>query len=154
MRNLRLLFVLLAVAVLCACGKGASAPPSAHSLPTAWIRLGPPDAMMLAGYLGIDNTSDTPLHLQRIDSDAFGAITVHQTEVIDGVSRMREVPDLTLPPGGRVVLAPGGMHLMLMQPTRPLHEGDRVMLRLHWSQGDALRTDTVFFSVRREPPTQ
>lgn len=154
MRNLRLLMLWLVVAVLCACGNGAPPPPpSAPALPSAWIRLGPPDAMMLAGYLGIDNASDTPLQLQRVDSDAFGAIEVHRTEVVDGVSSMREVPDLIVPPHARVVLEPGAMHLMLMQPTRPLHEGDRVMVRLHWNQGDALRTDSVFFDVRRDPPT-
>ncbi len=154
MRNLRLLFLLLVVAVLSACGKESPSTSPALASPAAWIRLGPPDAMMLAGYLDIENPSDTPLHLQRIESDAFGAIEVHRTEVIDGVSSMREVSDLTVPPGGRAVLEPGAMHLMLMQPTRPLHEGDEVMLRLHWTQGEALRTDSVFFSVRRDPPAE
>lgn len=153
MRNLHLFLLLLAMAVLSACGKDSPSTSPALASPAAWIRLGPPDAMMLAGYLDIENPSDTPLHLQRIESDAFGAIKVHRTEVIDGVSSMREVSDLTVPPGGRAVLEPGAMHLMLMQPTRPLHEGDEVMLRLHWTQGEALRSDTVFFRVRRDQPT-
>lgn len=151
MRMPSIVCLLLSACLLAGCGGDA---PSAALEPAAthnaWIRLGPPDAMMLAGYLRIDNPSNQPMRLRSIQSDAFGAIELHRTEVVDGVSRMREVPSLSIAPGGSVVLEPGGMHLMLMQPQRALREGDNVAISFAWDQGESQLTEILPFQVRRE----
>lgn len=147
-----ILAVLLGVLVLTACQRDGL-PASVESRPpNPWIRLAPPDAMMLAGYRRIDNDGELPMRLRSIRSDAFGAIELHRTEVVDGVSRMREVPSLTIAPGGSVVLEPGGMHLMLMQPQRALREGDEVAISFAWDQGENQVTEILPFVVRREAP--
>ena len=38
---------------------------------------------------------------------------MHETETAGGVSRMRPLESLIVPPGETVTLAPGGKHLML-----------------------------------------
>jgi hypothetical protein len=43
---------------------------------------------------------------------------------------MREVKSLLLPRAGKLVLQPGGKHLMLMGLKRPLREGERIPIRL------------------------
>jgi hypothetical protein len=48
---------------------------------------------------------------------------------------MLPVPELTIPAAGSVLLEPGGLHLMLFDPVRPLLQGDSVTLVLHRSDG-------------------
>ncbi len=47
-----------------------------------------------------------------------------------GVMRMSALRELALPAGKPVALQPSGYHVMLMDLTRPLHEGDVVPLTL------------------------
>src|SRR3546814_2538783 len=65
----------------------------------AWIRIAPPGAMMLAGYVTLTNSGDAVAELESVHSAAFGSVEVHRTEVVDGVSRMRAVPELRIAPG-------------------------------------------------------
>lgn len=96
----------------------------------AWIREAPPGAMMTAAYAKLRNAGD---HLLRIDGafgTDFGGAMLHRTVVENGMSRMVHGEPLELAPGARAALAPGGWHLMLMRPARPLKAGDRVPLSL------------------------
>ncbi|HEX7112759.1 MAG TPA: copper chaperone PCu(A)C [Mizugakiibacter sp.] len=115
----------------------------------AWIRAAPPGAMMLAGYMALGNTGDASVVLDAADSDAFGDVSMHRTVEEDGVARMRPLERVTVAPGQRVTFAPGGMHLMLMQPKRALHPGDRITIRLRHADGT---TTSVEFAVREDAP--
>ena len=53
-------------------------------------------------------------------------VSLHETTLVDGVSRMREVERLPVAAGKSVELKPGGLHLMLMDGTGSLQEGKRV----------------------------
>lgn len=100
---------------------------------------------MMAGFGRIENGCDAPATITAAASPAFGSVELHQTRLVDGVNRMRPVPRLTIEAGGAAELAPGGMHLMLMQPTAPLHAGDKVVLSFTLAGGGELRGE---FEVR------
>ena len=51
---------------------------------------------------------------------------------------MRPVRELPIAAGATAVMAPGGMHLMLMQPRRALRDGDRVAIRFTLADGRAV----------------
>jgi copper(I)-binding protein len=91
----------------------------------AWIRLLPGD-LPLAGYLVLDNPDARPLTLTGAHSAAFARIAMHESRADSGVARMRPVEQITIPPGDRLVFAPGGYHLMLLDRTRALQVGDQV----------------------------
>lgn len=110
----------------------------------AWIRLLPGD-LPLAGYLVLDNPGDRPLTLTGAHSAAFGRIAMHESRADSGVARMHAVEQLTIPPGDRLVFAPGGYHLMLLDRTRALQTGDQVPVILDFADGSSLR---VLFPVR------
>ncbi len=114
-----------------------------------WVRAAPPGARMMAGYAGLENAGDGTVALVGADSTAFGAVELHTMVEVDGVMRMRAVPTLPVEAGGRVDLAPGGLHLMLMRPVAPLSEGDRVAITLRWDDGS---TQAVEFVVRTPAP--
>lgn len=101
----------------------------------AWIPQAPPGVGMLAGYLTINNSGDTSVNLLAAQSDRFRSVTVHQTVIENGVSRMRELHLLEIASGKQIVFAPGGMHLMLMQPRTPLVPGERIAITLLLSDG-------------------
>lgn len=107
----------------------------------AWIREAPPASRVLAGYMTIVNTGDAPAEITGISSPDFSRAELHLTRVEDGVARMIPVASIPVPAGGRVLLEPGGMHLMLFDPGRPLKSGDIVRLDVKQSAGTSVAVD-------------
>lgn len=115
----------------------------------AWVRLPPMDMPMLAGFARIENPCPTPVTIVGARSPSFGDVSLHETRVVDGVSRMRAIPELRIPPDGVATLKPGGLHLMLMQPTGPLKPGSRVVVEFVLGEGAPLRAE---FEARKPAP--
>ena len=115
-----------AVAVLLASGPASAC--GELAVDGAWIREAPPGAMSVA-YARLSNRGKAALVLDGARSADFGGAGLHQTTVEDGVARMRE-GTLTIAPGASARLEPGGWHLMLFDPARPLKAGDTVILSL------------------------
>ena len=111
----------------------------------AWIRMPPAGLPMMAGYARISNPCKAPLAIVGAHSDAFADTSLHETRIEGGMSRMRATPALRLAPGGSAVLEPGGFHLMLMNPVKPLHAGDRVAIEFTLEDG---RRFSVPFEAR------
>jgi periplasmic copper chaperone A len=109
-------------------------------LPTVrdgWIRLGPAGMDMLAGYARIDNTCAAPVEIVAASSPAFADVSLHETRIDHGISRMRALTVLPVAAHASVAFAPGGLHLMLMDPTKPLKAGDDVSI--DFTLGDGRR---------------
>ena len=107
-----------------------------------WIREAPPTSTVLAAYMVLKNTSDTPLAITRIDSPDFGNSQIHRTVVEDGIAKMLPVEKLQLSAHGSETLEPGGLHLMLFDPLRALRDGDTVILVVHDDTGDSVTVQT------------
>ncbi len=115
----------------------------------AWVRLPPGNMPMMAGFGRIENRCGMPATVLRASSPSFASVELHETKVIDGVSRMRPVPELRLAPNGAAVLKPGGLHLMLMKPSAPLNPGSRVVLQFELAGGGKVLGE---FEVRKPAP--
>jgi len=100
-----------------------------------WIREAPPTARVMAGYLTMINAGDTPVTVTSISSPDFEDAEIHRTVVEDGIARMLPVSQLEIPANSPLKLEPGGLHLMLFNPQRPLPEGETVTLIIHHSNG-------------------
>lgn len=103
-----------------------------------WVREAPPASTVLAAYMVVRNNGDTQYTITRIESPDFRDARIHRTVVDDGVAKMLPVEQLPVPVHGSVTLEPGGLHLMLFDPLRTLHEGDSVTLVIHVSTGDSV----------------
>ncbi len=131
---------LLAVSILLtACAPSASE--QSLEFENAWVRAMPPGAGMTAGFGRLVNHFDRVVEITAFTSPAFGDVSLHETVIENGVSQMREVPALSIPPGGEVKMAPGAYHLMLMMPTRALGPQDRVTLQIEESGGKKFTFD-------------
>src|SRR5262249_56822756 len=68
-------------------------------------------------------------------TDGAGKIEVHEMATTDGVMKMRPVEGgLTIDPGKTVKLAPGGLHLMMMDLKAPLKQGDKLPVTLQFEK--------------------
>ncbi|MBN8481796.1 MAG: copper chaperone PCu(A)C [Xanthomonadales bacterium] len=83
---------------------------------SAWIPPAPPGMAMYAGYATLANRGDADVVITAAQSPQFDDVSIHETVVVDGVSKMRALDAITIPAGGEATLAPGGRHLMLMEP--------------------------------------
>lgn len=117
----------------------------------AWIRAAPPGAAMLAGYALLRNEGDEALSIDAVDSAEFATASLHETREENGVAKMRALPSLLIRPGGEVELAPGGKHLMLMQPKAAVDAGKSV--DVEFVLGDRSRVKAAFV-VREDAPAR
>jgi copper(I)-binding protein len=101
----------------------------------AWVRAMPPGTVATAAYVSLENRSDEARTLTSITSPRFARVELHETRTEDGVARMRRVDALVLAPGERVTLAPGALHLMLLEPLGAIAPDDRVPLRFQLDDG-------------------
>lgn len=146
---------MLSLALLCAAttasavdeGRGG-APADAACPPRVvdgWLRPPPMPMPMMAGFARIENPCAGDVTVTGARSDAFERVELHETRVVDGVSRMRAVLELPVAAGSEAVLRPGGLHLMLMRPASPLAAGDTVRVELELGDGRHIGAD---FEVR------
>lgn len=108
-----------------------------------WVRLPPVAMPMMAGFGRIENRCARPVTIVGVSSPAFADTSLHETRIVDGVSRMRALPELRIAPDGVATLKPGGMHLMLMQPRAPLKPGSKVVVEFVLQDGETLRGEFV-----------
>jgi len=121
--------------LLCVLSGSACARGCAPQLRDGWIRMLPGDMPMMAGFGRIENRCPTPVTIVETSSAAFTDTSLHETRIIGGISRMRPVPTLRIAPEGVAKLKPGGLHLMLMQPTARLKAGGKVAVEFRLQDG-------------------
>ncbi|MEJ2538533.1 MAG: cytochrome c oxidase assembly protein [Gemmatimonadota bacterium] len=126
------------LALVAACGPGD---PEA-----SWLELGPvavrdarvgeppmPDRAAL--YFDVRTATGVPAGSGRVvvrgvEVDGAERAEIHETSLTDGMMRMRPVDSLVLAAGEERTLAPGGLHVMLLDLAEPLRAGDSVRVRL------------------------
>lgn len=84
-----------------------------------------------------------------VSSLASDVVELHHSIEDAGVMRMVEQESFSVPAGGRLDLAPGGYHIMLIDPS-VLRAGDIVNLTLHLKDGSSLLVETEV----RDPATR
>lgn len=100
----------------------------------AFIRATPATATTGAGFLTIRNPSKEADKLIAASATVSRKVELH-THVMDGeVMRMRAVDSIAVPAGGGAELKPGGNHIMFIDLTKPLKEGDKVAVTLKFEK--------------------
>src|SRR6267154_1149777 len=101
----------------------------------AWSRATPGGAKIAGGYLTIENKGSTPDRLVGGAGEVAAKVELHEMAMNNGVMTMRPLDKgLTIEPGKAVKLAPGGLHLMLIDLKNPLKQGDKVPLTLEFEK--------------------
>jgi copper(I)-binding protein len=122
----------------------------AFTVTDAWIPVPPPHVSAVAGYMTLINSTDREHVVDSVVGELFERIEIHQT-ILDsdtGLARMVRQNEIVVQPGTQLAFAPGGYHLMLINPTKSLREGDTAQLRFGFSDGTTLM---VTFEVKPRP---
>jgi len=122
---------------------GATAELDIHN---AWIKNLPPAVPVRAGYLTIHNAQANAISIIAVRSEAFASIEIHRTIAADGMMRMEPVPTLVIEPNSTVKLAPGGLHLMMMNPTDATKPGDVLQIVIELDDGS---TQSLNMTVKK-----
>jgi len=110
----------------------------------AWIRA-LPAGLPAAGYFTLHNGSAKEVALASASSSACGMLMMHKSEEQGGMGSMEDVSSVAVPAGGTVKFAPGGYHLMCMNPTAAIKPGGSVSVKLGFSDGSQV---DALFAVR------
>ncbi|WP_429242950.1 copper chaperone PCu(A)C [Luteibacter sp. 621] len=127
----------LLVATLLATGAAHAAETPAVSASGAWIRVLPGN-LPAGGYVTLENTSDKAMAVTGAESADYGDAMIHRSSTETGMGRMEMVDKVPVPAKGKVAFAPGGYHVMLMQPKHPVNPGDKVVVTFELSDGSKL----------------
>ena len=101
-------------------------------------------------YLTVTDTG-TPDRLIAAASPVAAHAELHESFTEQGIMKMRPVAGLPIEAGRPIALTPGGYHIMLMQLTKPLADGDRFPLTLTFEKAGAV-TATVTVSKSGPAP--
>jgi hypothetical protein len=113
-----------------------------------YVRAVPPVAKISAAFMQLRNDNDTEGSLVSAATSAAGAVELHTHTMDEGVMRMRQIPQIPLPPGTTVSLEPGGLHIMLFDLKAPLSPGDQVPITLTYSDGSSKAVTAEVRSVQ------
>jgi periplasmic copper chaperone A len=115
----------------------------------AWVRALPPFQPNTAAYLTLVNEGDVAVAVVGATSPVAKKVELHTTRKVDGLMRMEQLQGLAVAPGERVVLAPGGTHLMLLDLAYMPVPGDDIQLCLQLAAGGEVCTTA---EVRADGP--
>ncbi len=110
---------------------------SAH-VSNGWFRV-LPNHLPAAGYFSLRNTGTSPIVLVGAESAACVKLMLHMSHNMGGMTHMMPVESVEVPPGGTVDFAPGGYHLMCMDPK--LVPGTSVAVTLRFKDGETVQAN-------------
>ena len=123
----------------------------ALTIEDAWVRALPPVQKTTAAYLTLYNPASAGVEITGATSPIAAQVEIHTTREVDGYTRMERLDRLTVGPGDRLLLEPGGTHLMLLGLERMPLPGESVIICLQPAAGPAVCADAA---VRRSESDQ
>lgn len=122
--------------------KHAEAHTNSYRIHDAFLRATPGDVS--AAYATIQNPTGNDDVLVGASADWAGRIELHETSTDeDGVMHMRKVDEMTLPAKGKLVLQPGGKHLMIFGVKDKLQSGQSRVMTFVFRNAGSIRADVA-----------
>lgn len=113
------------------------------------VRLVPEGTKNTGAFVVIKNTTAQARKLVKAEAKVSRVVELHTHVNEGGVMKMRPVPSFDLPANGELTLKPGSFHIMLIDLTSKLKEGDRIPITLTFDNG---AKQAVTFVVRPVVP--
>lgn len=113
------------------------------------VRQPMPGRTVTAGYVSLLNTGSELVELVAAASERFQRIELHTHIEQQGMMRMVEVAGIEMDAGARLVMQPGGLHLMLFEPTQPLVLGETIQVTLYFQDQTELHVQLPVTAMPR-----
>jgi periplasmic copper chaperone A len=108
-----------------------------------WAPVTPVGARVAAGYFTIKNSGAVDDKLLSAASGRAKTVELHEMAHDANMMTMRRVPALTLKAGETVTLAPGGYHLMLLEPALPYIDAETIPVTLNFERAGKLEIQLI-----------
>jgi copper(I)-binding protein len=89
-----------------------------------------PGSQTGVAYMTVTNNGENSIVITGVRSPQFERVEMHETQIENGVSRMRPVAEVPIAGGGQAVFEASGLHMMLINPTPDTLPGSPVTLEL------------------------
>jgi len=151
---------------LAACSSTPADPTVEH----AWVKLSAVQGQPAAAYFTLRGGAKDDA-LVNVTSPEAGSAMFHETETkpannsgmgnmadmpgmsgMSGMSMMKPLMKILVPAKSKVTLAPGGIHVMLMDPAPNVKAGDYMHLTLHFHNGVTRDIDAKALEANSAPP--
>lgn len=131
-------------------GPAAAAEGSAVVFDDVWARAAS-EGHMSAVYMKVTNAGTADVAIVAAETGVADRTEVHETKTeitfedgkVSQVMRMEEIDRLDVVAGATVALEPGGLHIMLIDLTRDIEEGDRFTLHVQLADGTRIPLDVT-----------
>ncbi|MDX3773144.1 copper chaperone PCu(A)C [Chromatiaceae bacterium AAb-1] len=142
---MRFIFTLLAFVTLSFCTLASAGQDIVFT--EAQVRVPMPGRTVTAGYLTLTNHGHDTASLVVVESPAFQRIELHQHVHHDGMMHMEQIKQIDIATHSSVQLKPGGLHLMLFEPAKPLVAGETVALTFRFADNQTFTIDVPLVNV-------
>lgn len=113
----------------------------------AWVRATVPGQASTGAFVTLKASADSKL--LEAQSPVAKLVQIHQSSMKDDVMSMHEVTSVALPAGQPVVLDPSSYHIMLINLTAQVKEGDKVPLTLIVEDGKGVKQSIAVEATAR-----
>jgi periplasmic copper chaperone A len=113
----------------------------------AWFRA-LPAKLPAAGYFTLHNGGAETVVLTGASSPACAMLMLHKSDDMNGMSSMGDVANIPVASGDTLKFAPGGYHLMCVNPTTAMRPGASVVVTLTFVNGAKLSADFAVKDAR------
>lgn len=118
----------------------------------AYIRTMPPGRTTTAGFLTISNNGQTDCLMLTAESSVSDRVEFHEHQHMDGMMRMRPLPDGVIVPAGQTVMfQPGGLHIMLFNVAADIDVGGVTQLQFNTDHCGTVKFTTEIRSLLDKP---
>jgi copper(I)-binding protein len=138
----------LSAAILLALPAFAPAASPKVTATRTWMRYLLPN-LPAAGYMTLRNSSDADVQLTAAASPGCGKLMLHESKDESGMAMMMDMQGITIPAHATIIFAPGGYHLMCMQPQMKI--GDLLPVTLNFQDGSSLSTTMRVYGAQTAP---
>ena len=122
---------------LAACGSNARG----LRVENGWASPTPGGVDVSAGYLTIVNDTNTSDRLLSASTPRATRADLHEMSMAGAVMQMRPSGPVGIPAHGRVMLAPGGTHLMFNGVTQPFALGETIPVQLTFEHAGVVNAE-------------
>lgn len=107
-----------------------------------WSRATPAGAKVGGGYFVLHNKGEADRLVSVSAPSISDKVQLHEMATVDGVMKMRPLPDgVAVPAGGEVAFKPGGYHVMFVDLKQPLKKGDKVKATLTFEKAGSAEVE-------------
>lgn len=121
----------------------------------AWSRASIGTSRPGVAYMTLRNAGTEPVVVTGLRTDLAMMPMIHATTTdAQGVTRMAHMEEMEIAAGETVALAPGGLHVMLMDLQRPMVEGESYTLSLVFADGAEASVEVPILGFAARGPAE